>query len=192
MNRRPRSNSSRPRDRDYDRPYNDYPRERGGEGILGKLNYAMIALIGGIFVLGVGLGLVFSSTASFSPENVASREVIDRSAPNAELCVQFGSSAIVSDVRIFVTLNPFNVFVTQPVMQPGCVLRRNNWSILEQQKLVDARQVNDCKNRMNTFGFTGPLEGKPRIDCIYQNEAAGNLFVNPEGAVGPRPETDKF
>jgi Protein of unknown function (DUF3172) len=192
MNRRPRSNSSRSRDRDYDRPYNDSPRERGGEGILGKLNYAMIALIGGIFVLGVGLGLVFSSTASFSPENVASREVIDRSAPNAELCVQFGSSAIVSDVRIFVTLNPFNVFVTQPVMQPGCVLRRNNWSILEQQKLVDARQVNDCKNRMNTFGFTGPLEGKPRIDCIYQNEAAGNLFVNPEGAVGPRPETDKF
>jgi hypothetical protein len=188
MNRRPRSTPPRSRDRDY----NDSPRGGGGEGILGKLNYAMIALIGGIFVLGIGLGLVFSSTASFSPENVASREVIDRSAPNAELCVQFGSSAIVSDVRIFVTLNPFNVFVTQPVMQPGCVLRRNNWSLLEQQKLVDGRQVNDCKNRMNTFGFTGPLEGKPRIDCIYQNEAAGNLFVNPAGAVGPRPETDKF
>ncbi|MEG3436270.1 DUF3172 domain-containing protein [Pannus brasiliensis CCIBt3594] len=191
MNRRPRSTPPRSRDRDYAPPYTDSPR-RGGDSFLGKLNYAMIALIGGIFVLGVGLGLVFSSTASFSPENVASREVIDRSAPNAELCVQFGSSAIVSDVRIFVTLNPFHVFVTQPVMQPGCVLRRNNWSILEQQKLVDAQQVNDCKNRMNTFGFTGPLEGKPRIDCIYQNEAAGNLFVNPEGAVGPRPTTDKF
>jgi hypothetical protein len=192
MNRRPRSTPPRSRDRDYGQPYADAPRGGTAGGMLGKLNYAMIALIGGIFVLGIGLGLVFSSTASFSPENVASREVIDRSAPNAELCVQFGSSAIVSDVRIFVTLNPFNVFVTQPVMQPGCVLRRNNWSILEQQKLVDGRQVNDCKNRMNTFGFTGPLEGKPRIDCIYQNEAAGNLFVNPAGAVGPRPETDKF
>ncbi len=192
MSRRPRSNPPRSRDRDYGQGYNDYPRGGGGEGILGKLNYAMIALIGGIFVLGIGLGLVFSSTASFSPENVASREVIDRSAPNAELCVQFGASAIVSDLRVFVTLNPFNVYVTQPVMQPGCVLRRNNWSILEQQKLVDARQVNDCKNRMNTFGYTGPLEGKPKIDCIYQNEAAGNLFVNPAGAVGPKPETDQF
>ena len=52
--------------------------------------------------------------------------------------------------------------------------------------------LNDCKNRMNTFGFTGPLEGRPRIDCIYQNEASGNLFVTPSGAVGPRPDTDKF
>jgi hypothetical protein len=192
MNRRPRSNPPRSRDRDYGQPYGDTSRPSPGSGVLGKLNYALIALIGGIFVLGIGLGLVFSSTASFSPENVASREVIDRSAPNAEFCVQFGASAIVSDVRIFVTLNPFNVFVTQPVMQPGCVLRRNNWSLLEQQKLVDARQVNDCKNRMNTFGFTGPLEGKPRIDCIYQNEAGGNLFVNPAGAVGPSPDTNKF
>ncbi|PSF36279.1 DUF3172 domain-containing protein [Aphanothece hegewaldii CCALA 016] len=178
MNRRPR--------------YTPPSRPSSSESLGMKLNYATIALLGGIFVLGIGAGLVFNSTANFSPENVASREVIDRSAPNAELCVQFGSSAIVTDVRVFVTLNPFNVFVTQPVMQPGCVLRRNNWALLEQQKLVDSRQVQDCKNRMNTFGFTGPLEGKPKIDCIYQNEAAGNLFVTPSGAVGPRPETDKF
>jgi hypothetical protein len=143
-------------------------------------------------MLGVGAGMIFSSNASFTPQNVASREVIDRSAPNAEVCIQFGASAIVTDLRVFVTLNPFNVFVTQPVMQPGCVLRRNNWTILEQQNLVDSQQVNACKNRMNTFGFTGPLEGKPRIDCIYQNEAGGNLFVTPSGAVGPSPQTDKF
>ncbi len=157
-----------------------------------NLSYTSIALFGGIFILGVGAGIGFSSTASLDPQNVASREVIDRSAPNAELCVQFGSSAIVTDMRVFVTLNPFNVFVTQPVMQPGCVLRRNNWAILEQRSLVDSQQVNDCKNRMNTFGYTGPLEGKPQIDCIYQNEAAGNLFLTQPGAVGPRRETDKF
>ena len=120
MNRRPRYTPPRSRDRDYDRSYGDDSRASSPGGLLAKLNYAMIALIGGIFVLGVGLGLVFSSTANFSPENVASREVIDRSAPNAELCVQFGASAIVTDLRVYVTLNPFNVFVTQPVMQPGC------------------------------------------------------------------------
>lgn len=157
-----------------------------------KFNYTTIALYGGIFVLGVGVGIGFSSTASFNPENVASREVIDRSAPNAELCIQYGASAIVTDMRVFLTLNPFNVYVTQPLMQPGCVLRRNNWAILEQQNLVDSQQVRDCKNRMNTFGFTGPLEAKPKIDCIYQNEAAGNFFLNQPGAVGPRPETDNF
>jgi hypothetical protein len=172
------------------RPNQSRPPTPPGGGF--KLNYGTIAIVGGIFVLGVGVGIGFSSTASFSPENVASREVIDRSVPNAELCIQYGASAIVTDMRIFVTLNPFNVFVTQPLMQPGCVLRRNNWVLLEQKKLVDSRQVNDCKNRMNTFGFTGPLEGKPKIDCIYQNEAAGNLFLSQPGAVGPRPETDKF
>lgn len=157
-----------------------------------NFSYASIALIGCIFVIGVGVGIAFSSTASFNPENVASREVIDRSAPNAELCVQYGASAIVTDMRLFVSLNPFSVYVTQPLMQPGCVLRRNNWSILEQQKLVSSEQVRDCKNRMNTFGFTGSLEGKPRINCIYQNDAAGNLFLNQPGAGTPRSESDTF
>jgi hypothetical protein len=188
----PRSNPPRsinPRERDYDYP-NYAPSSSSGGGL--KLSYATAAILGGIFMLGVGAGMIFSSNASFTPENVASREVIDRSAPNSEICIQFGASAIVTDLRVFVTLNPFNVFVTQPVMQPGCVLRRNNWTILEQQNLVDSRQVNECKNRMNTFGFTGPLEGKPQIDCIYQNSGGGNLFVTPSGAVGPTPNTNKF
>lgn len=145
-----------------------------------------------IFILGVGVGIAFSSTATFNPENVASREVIDRSVPNAELCVQYGASSIVTDMRVFVTLNPFNVFVTQPTMRPGCVLRQNNWSILEQKNLVTSDQVRDCKRRMNTFGFTGDLNSKPEIECIYQNEAAGNLFLNQPGTVGPKSETNNF
>ena len=159
-----------------------------------NLSYASAALLGVIFVIGIGVGIAFSSTATFNPENIASREVIDRSAPNPELCVQYGASAMVTDMRLFITLNPFSVFVTQPKMQPGCVLRRNNWNILEQQNLVSNEQVRDCKRRMNTFGFTGPLEGSPDINCIYQNDAAGNLFFNERetGAFVPVPENDNF
>jgi hypothetical protein len=29
------------------------------------------------------------------------------------------------------------VYVTQPEVKPGCVLRRSNWSVLEGRKLVD-------------------------------------------------------
>ena len=181
-----------PRRSRYAPPRSNPPRPSAPSASGLNPNYNKIAIVGGIFVLGIGVGIGFSSTVSFSPENVVSREAIDRSAPNAEVCIQYGASAIVTDLRVFVTLNPFNVYVTQPLMQPGCVLRRNNWALLEQQKLVDSQQVRDCKNRMNTFGFTGPLEGNPKISCIYQNEAAGNLFLNQPGAVGPRPETDNF
>lgn len=157
-----------------------------------QLNYGMIALFGGIFVLGIGVGIGVSSTASFDPQNVASREVIDKSAPNAELCVQYGASSIVTDMRVFITLNPFSVYVTQPQMQPGCVLRRSNMTLLEQKRLISSEQIRDCKNRMNTFGFTGSLDSKPQIDCIYPNDAAGNLFLNPPGSVNPRSEGENF
>ncbi len=94
-------------------------------------------------------------------------------------------------MRVFITMNPFNVYVTQPSMRPGCVLRRNNWSILEKQGLIGNEQVKDCKNRMNTFGFTGTLESSPDIECIYQNDSAGNLFLNRPGSINP-VETEKF
>ncbi|MBD1937211.1 DUF3172 domain-containing protein [Microcoleus sp. FACHB-68] len=155
-------------------------------------NYTSLALFGGVFVLGIGIGIGVSSTANLSPENVASREVIDRSAPNPEICVQYGASAVVMDARIFMTLNPFNVYISQPSMRPGCVLRTNNWSILEQRGLLKPDQVRDCKNRMNTFGFTGTLEGSPDISCIYQNDAAKNFFINQPGAGVTAPESDKF
>ncbi len=179
------------RPRDYP-PRSKPPRYSAPEPSGSKFNYANIALFGGIFVLGIGVGIGVSSTASFDPQNVASREVIDKSAPNAELCVQFGASAIVTDMRVFITLNPFSVFVTQPAMQPGCVLRRANITLLEQKRLVTGEQIRDCKNRMNTFGFTGSLDSNPEIACIYPNDAAGNLFLNPPGSVNPRSESDNF
>ena len=155
-------------------------------------DYKFIAILAAIFLFGVGVGIAFSSSANFNPENVASREVIDRSAPNAELCIQYGASAMVMDARFFVTLNPFNVYVSQPSIEPGCVLRTNNWSILEQRNLITQREVRDCKNRMNTFGFTGELGSDADIDCVYQNDAADNLFRNQPGMGPIAPENDNF
>ncbi len=157
-----------------------------------NFNYLTLAILGGVFIIGIGVGIAFSTTQSFDSPNVVSREAIDRSAPNPELCAQYGASAIVTDMRVFVTLNPFNVFVTQPSMQPGCVLRRNNWSILEKQKLVNSEEVRDCKQRMNTFGFIGTLESDPKITCIYQNDRAGNLFLPESGVTSGKSETDQF
>lgn len=188
MRRRPPPYSPR----DY-RDREPIPKPRSSSpGLPFGLSYATLAIIGGIFILGIGIGIFFSTATSFGVENITSREAIDRSAPNAELCVQYGASAIVTDTKVFVTLNPFNVYVTQPIVQPGCVLRRNNWSILEQKKLVTKDEVRDCKQRLNTFGFIGTLDSKPEIDCIYQNEAGDNLFANPSGTVGPPPKTNDF
>lgn len=186
MKRRPRPSYDRPRP-----PRSTPPPPSSPSSLMSKFNYATIALLGGIFVLGIGVGIAFSSTtSSFNGESINSPLEIDQQAPNAQLCQQFGASAIVTDMRVFVTLKPFNVFISQPVMQPGCVLRRNNWSILEQQNLLTSEQMRDCKRRMNTFGFTGPLEGSPRISCIYQNDAAGNLFMNRPGGNTPGIESD--
>ncbi len=190
MKRRPKPPYSRP-PRYPDVPP---PNRSGGNkkpSFFDNLNYTLAAICAGIFILGIGVGIALGSGETVNSPNIASREVIDRSAPNAEICVQYGASAIVSDMRIFLSLNPFSVYVTQPTMRPGCILRKNNWSILEQRRLISNEQVRECKNRMNTFGFTGNLDSSPEISCVYQNDSAGNIFLNPEGAVNPR-ETEKF
>lgn len=177
----------------YTPPRPESPRTSSASNNSGfDLNYLTMAILGGIFILGIGIGIVFSSATNFTPESIHSSIEIDQQAPNPELCRDFGASAIVTNMRVFVTLDPFNVFISQPSMRPGCVLRRNNWSILERQNLVTSEQVRDCKNRMNTFGYTGALESDPKVSCIYQNDAAGNLFLNTPGAPGARPESDSF
>ena len=158
------------------------------------LDVAKIAILASVFIIGIVIGLSLNlSSGSDDIRSVDSSFQIDRKAPNPEVCQQFGASAVVTDMRVFLTLNPFSVYLTQPRMQPGCVLRRTNWSLLEQKNLVSSEQVRDCKRRMNTFGFVGVLEGKPKIDCVYQNDAAGNLFLNQNGnSTVPLPENDNF
>ena len=166
------------------------PPSGGGKS---PINAAKAAILASVFILGIVVGFAFNFSNSTDLDSVVSRFEIDQKAPNPELCQQYGASAIVSDMRIYLTLNPFNVFVTQPMMTPGCVLRQTNWSLLEKQNLVSNEQVKDCKRRMNTFGYTGVLEGKPKINCIYQNDSMGNLFLtNNGGSSGARPESDNF
>ena len=156
------------------------------------IDAAKAAILASVFILGMVLGIALNFGSNSNPASIDSRLEIDRQAPNPELCQQFGASAIVADMRFFLSLNPFNVFVSQPTMEPGCILRQNNWSILEKQQLVSSEQVKDCKRRMNTFAYTGVLEGTPKIECVYQNDAAGNLFLNRSGNSGAKPESDSF
>ena len=175
-------------DDDYDYEPRNLPPEQRDKKSVGKsaFNWAQTAIASAILIVGIGLGVAFSSTATLDPQSVASRDFIDRAAPNPELCVQYGASAMVMDARLFVTLSPFKVYVSQPKMTPGCVMRTNNWSILEQRKVINSDQVRECKQKMNTFGFTGNLESSPQVTCIYQNDMAQNLFLNqPGGAVAP-------
>lgn len=191
----PARTSSRDRDRDLDdsRDYREPPAPK--TGLAAMLNAGTIAILAAVLVIGIGIGMTLSTVSSSgNTQNVASRETIDRSAPNPEICLQNGASAITMDMRAFVTLNPFNVYISQPSMQPGCVLRSTNWAVLQRPNLINDQQVRECKQRMNTFGFTGNIEDKsaaPKIDCIYQNDAARNLFIQPGLGELP-PETDRF
>jgi hypothetical protein len=163
--------------------------------LLGLLNWTTAAILAAVLMLGIGLGMVFSSSTTSDIGNVATRYDIDKSAPNPEVCVQFGASAIAVDLRAFVTLNPFSVFVSQPKMIPGCVLRSSNWEVLQSRQLVTSDEVNQCRRRMNTFGFTGDInnkDAKPQVDCVYQNDAARNLFLPQTGNNAAPPEVDRF
>jgi len=42
------------------------------------------------------------------------------------LLQRYGASTLVLDNRIFVSFNPFDVYVTQADVKPGCVLRAAN------------------------------------------------------------------
>lgn len=120
------------------------------------------ALLMGTFVLGVGTGVTVDSAINTNPKDLASRDAIDKNAPNPKFCQvscallvsleppsrlscslvapfissghtlltsftqRYGASTLVLDNRIFVSFNPFDVYVTQADVKPGCVLRAAN------------------------------------------------------------------
>lgn len=156
----------------------------GGPGGSGGPSRFTTALIGGAFILGMGAGIFFDSEANFEPTNVASTSVLDEKTPSSEVCMANGYSSMVFDQRIFVSLNPFNVYVSQPEVKPGCVLRRANVNVLEQRKLVNPNEVDSCKKRMNTFAYVGDLQKSPEVSCVYHSEAAENQYlIDPKKAV---------
>eukprot|EP00191_Tetraselmis_sp_GSL018_P016367 CAMPEP_0177589766 /NCGR_PEP_ID=MMETSP0419_2-20121207/7007_1 /TAXON_ID=582737 /ORGANISM="Tetraselmis sp., Strain GSL018" /LENGTH=186 /DNA_ID=CAMNT_0019080199 /DNA_START=351 /DNA_END=911 /DNA_ORIENTATION=+ len=158
--------------------------KRGGSGGPGGSGRFTAALVGGAFVLGMGAGIWFDSEANFEPNNVASTNVLDNKTPSSEVCMANGYSSMVFDQRIFVSFNPFNVYVSQPEVKPGCVLRRANVNVLEKRNLISPTEVDMCKRRMNTFAYVGDLQDSPEVSCVYHSEAAENQYlVDPNKAV---------
>lgn len=202
--RRPRSSStSNNYDRSFEREFEEYatlePEAKPRKPLKSMLfNATTLAVLAGVLILGIGIGMGFSSVSGVSNNTgskIVTQSELDSKAPNADLCVQFGASAIVTDMRVFVTLNPLNFYVSQASSRPGCVLRSNNWSVLEQRGLVKPEQVRDCKQRMNTFGFTGDLGSSPQINCVYQNNTTQNLFLDQNGPNGKpvaEPDNERF
>ena len=96
---------------------------------------------------------------------------------------------------MYTTLNPSSSFVTQPSLQPGCVIRRENWTVLEKQGAVTNNQVRECKQRMNTFAYIGSIRDKPIVRCVYQTDIRENKFITKgvaDDSVGVTPEADQF
>ena len=124
-----------------------------------KINFSTgtIAVLAGVLILGVGIGSAITSTTDGGQGNIASQQQLDMAVPDPEFCRQWGASAFVIDVEMYTTLNPSTSFVTQPALQPGCVIRRENWTVLQKQGAISNEDVRECKQRMNTFAYIGSI-----------------------------------
>ena len=144
------------------------------------------ALLAGVFILGVGMGVTVDSAINTNPRDLASRDAIDQAAPNSEICAKYGASAMAFDQRVFVSFNPFNVYVAQADVKPACVLRQANIvPILQGKKLINDAEVRACKQNMNTWAFVGDLEDMPQLSCVYKSADAQNEFLsNPKLGIG--------
>lgn len=138
------------------------------------------AVFAGIFVAGIGTGITVDSAINTNPKDLASRDAIDRNAPNPKLCATYGSSAMVMDQRVFVTFNPFNVYVTQADTKPGCVLRPSNVVNLlkKERNLITDSDIEACKNGFNTWAFVGDINSSPQLNCVFQSDDAQNEFLS--------------
>ncbi len=170
----------------------------GGGGPNIQLNVATVAVLAGVLVVGIGIGSAVTSTTQGNQGNIASAQQLDMAVPDPEFCKQWGASAFVMDIELYTTMNPSSSFVTQPTLQPGCVIRRENWSVLQKEGAVTAEQMRQCKQRMNTFAYIGSVRDKPVVRCVYQTDISGNKFQTrgvagaADDAVGITPEADQF
>ncbi|MFM9100136.1 MAG: DUF3172 domain-containing protein [Cyanobium sp.] len=169
----------------------------GGGGGDGKqaFNVGTAALLAGVLVVGIGIGSAVTSTTQGNQGNIASSQQLDMAVPDPEFCKQWGASAFVMDVEIYTTMNPSTSFVTQPILRPGCVIRRENWSVLQKEGAVTAEQMRQCKQRKNTFPYVGSGKYNPVLRCVYQTDIRENQFVTrgvADDTVGVTPEADQF
>ena len=144
------------------------------------------ALLAGVFVLGIGTGVTVDSQINTNPKDLASRDAVDKNAPNPTLCTTYGASAMAFDQRVFVSFNPFNVYVAQADVKPACVLRPANVvPVLKERKLLNDNEIRGCKMNMNTWAFVGDLNDQPQLSCVYKSEDAQNEFLeDPKRGIG--------
>ena len=167
----------------------------GGNGKPFQFNVATVAVLAGVLIVGVGIGTGISSTTQGDQGNIASSQQLDMAVPDPEFCRQWGASAFVIDVEMYTTMNPSSSFVTQPTLKPGCVIRRENWSVLQKEGAVTAEQMRQCKQRMNTFAYIGSVKDKPIVRCVYQTDVSENKFITKgvaDDAAGITPEANQF
>ena len=166
----------------------------GGNGPF-QFNVGTLAILAGVLVVGIGIGTAISSTTQGDQGNIASSQQLDLAVPDPEFCKQWGASAFVMDIELYTTMNPSSSFVTQPALKPGCVIRRENWSVLQKEGAVTAEQMRQCKQRMNTFAYIGSVKDKPIVRCVYQTDISENKFLTKgvaDDTVGVTPEADQF
>ena len=166
----------------------------GGTGPF-QFNVGTLAILAGVLVVGIGIGTGLSSTTQGDQGNIASSQQLDMAVPDPEFCRQWGASAFVMDVELYTTMNPSSSFVTQPELKAGCVIRRENWSVLQKEGAVTAEQMRQCKQRMNTFAYIGSVKDKPIVRCVYQTDISQNKFLTKgvaDDTVGITPEADQF
>ena len=166
----------------------------GGAGGM-KFNTATAAVLAGVLVVGIGIGSAVTSTTQGDQGNIASSQQLDMAVPDPEFCRQWGASAYVMDVEMYTTMNPVSSFVTQPALQAGCVIRRENWAVLRKEGAITPAQERECKQRMNTFAYIGSIRDKPVVRCVYQTDIRENKFITKgvaDDSVGLTPEADQF
>jgi len=184
----PRRDSGRPRGSSSGGP-------NGGGGGGFQFNLGTVAVLGGMLVVGIGIGTGISSTTQGDQGNIASSQQLDMAVPDPEFCRQWGASAFVMDIELYTTMNPSSSFVTQPALKPGCVIRRENWSVLQKEGAITSEQMRQCKQRMNTFAYVGSVKDKPIVRCVYQTDTSENKFLTKgvaDDTVGITPEADQF
>ena len=120
---------------------------------------------------------------------------LDIAAPDPDFCRQYGASAFVTSTNTYTTINPTTSFVSPPSIQPACVIRRENWTVLQKQGAINNEDVRECKQRMNTFAYIGSIRDQPIVRCVYQADVNENKFIirgAEEDAVGINKEAIQF
>ncbi len=193
---RPRARNQRRPDQRRGNRYSPPPPSNNDGGTGGpRFNTTRIAVLAGVLIVGIGIGSAVTSTTQGDQGNIASSQQLDMAVPDPEFCRQWGASAFVMDVEMYTTLNPSSSFVTQPTLQPGCVIRRENWAVLRKEGAITAAQERQCKQRMNTFAYIGSVRDKPVVRCVYQTDISQNKFLTrgvADDTVGITPEADQF